>query len=70
MNGEGEYIWTDGRKYIGSYINDKKDVKFINLKVKGYGKYTWSDGRSYEGYWKNGKQHGKGKFKLLDGTIK
>ena len=32
--------------------------------------YAWADGRKYEGEWKNGKQHGKGKYILLDGTIK
>lgn len=38
--------------------------------IKGYGVYSWADGRRYEGEWKNGKQHGKGKYILLDGTIK
>ena len=29
-----------------------------------------SKGRKYEGYWQNGKQDGKGRYVLADGTIK
>lgn len=32
MNGHGEYIWLDGRKYEGQYLQDKKE---------GFGIYTW-----------------------------
>ena len=32
MHGLGVYSWPDGRKYVGSYIQDKKE---------GYGEYTW-----------------------------
>jgi hypothetical protein len=32
MNGEGEFIWPDGRKFKGSYKNDIKD---------GYGEFEW-----------------------------
>lgn len=24
MDGNGEFTWPDGRKYIGSYVEDKK----------------------------------------------
>lgn len=61
MDGKGTYIWADGRKYEGEYINDKKD---------GYGVYTWADGRKYQGYWANGKQHGIGKYIGNDGATK
>ncbi len=61
MDGRGTYIWADGRKYEGEYVNDKKD---------GYGVYTWADGRKYQGYWANGKQHGKGKYIANDNTVK
>lgn len=53
MDGKGEFIWPDKRKYIGEYRQDKKE---------GYGIFEWSDGRIYKGYWLNGKQHGEGEF--------
>ena len=46
MNGEGIFIFLDGRKYEGLYVNDKKE---------GHGVFTWPDGRKYDGNWKNGK---------------
>ena len=51
MSGHGKTIWTDGRFYIGEYLDDRKH---------GFGTFQWGDGRKYEGTWKNGKQHGKG----------
>lgn len=53
MHGNGTFTWSDGRKYVGSYIKDKKE---------GYGVFEWEDGRIYKGYWHNGKQHGEGEF--------
>ena len=53
MNGYGEYFWTDGRKYIGYYLNDKKD---------GFGIYIWNEDRAYFGFWKEGKQNGIGRY--------
>jgi len=53
MHGQGVYMWADGRKYEGEYVNDKKH---------GYGIYTYPDGRSYKGQWASGKQHGEGVF--------
>jgi hypothetical protein len=32
MNGQGVYVWLDGRKYEGQYVQDKKE---------GFGIYTW-----------------------------
>ena len=32
MQGQGEFIWPDGRKYQGSYLEDKKE---------GYGVFEW-----------------------------
>jgi hypothetical protein len=53
MEGNGFYVWNDGRKYEGQYKDDKKH---------GFGIYTWADGRCYEGYWWKGKQHGLGTY--------
>ncbi len=61
MHGQGVYTWNDGRKYEGSYHNDKKH---------GFGVYKWIDGRIYEGMWMDGKQHGKGKYILPDDSFK
>jgi len=32
MDGYGEFIWKDGKKYVGYYKNDKKH---------GFGIYYW-----------------------------
>ena len=40
MQGEGEFIFRDGRKYIGEFKKDKRD---------GMGIYLWPDGRMYFG---------------------
>lgn len=40
MDGQGEFRWPDERKYIGSYVEDKKH---------GYGEFEWPDGRKYKG---------------------
>lgn len=61
MNGKGTFTWTDGRKYIGDYIEDKKH---------GQGTFEWPDGRKYIGGWKNGKQHGNGTFYSANGQKK
>lgn len=40
MDGAGEFIWPDGRKYNGNYLEDKKH---------GFGEFEWPDGRKYKG---------------------
>jgi hypothetical protein len=54
MHGYGEFKWKDGKKYLGYYVNDKKE---------GFGIYYWaSPNRVYIGFWKGGKQDGIGKY--------
>ena len=53
MHENGTFVWPDGRKYKGGYLNDKKN---------GYGEFFWPDGRYYKGEWRNGLYHGKGMF--------
>lgn len=54
MHGYGEFLWTDGKKYKGYYVDDKKN---------GFGMYLWSEPiRVYIGFWRDGKQHGIGKY--------
>ena len=61
MDGTGVFTWSDGRKYEGEYVDDKKE---------GHGVFTWPDGRQYDGSWKNGKQHGFGIYHSSRGEIK
>jgi len=49
MQGKGVFEWSDGRKYTGTYDNDKKS---------GFGLMEWADGRKYEGEWINNKKEG------------
>jgi hypothetical protein len=51
MHGEGVFVWPDGRKYEGGYVDDQKE---------GHGIFTWPDGKLYKGSWVAGKQHGIG----------
>ena len=46
MDGYGVFTWSDGRKYLGEYKEDKKH---------GQGQFIWPDGRQYKGGWGNGK---------------
>ena len=38
MEGKGVYLWPDGRRYEGDFLEDKRD---------GYGVLEWRDGRVY-----------------------
>lgn len=40
MHGEGVFTWSDGKRYEGSYVGDKK---------QGFGCFYWPDGRVYKG---------------------
>ena len=59
--GKGEFVWLDGRRYKGEYIEDRKE---------GYGVFTWADSRVYSGQWLAGKQHGIGLYIGTDGIEK
>ena len=65
MDGNGKFTWEDGKTYIGSYVNDKK---------QGFGKLIWNNNKYYEGNWDNNKQHGEGLYflngKVLKGTFR
>lgn len=47
------FLWPDGKKYIGSFKNDKKE---------GYGELEYSDGRKFRGNWLKNKENGIGEF--------
>ena len=38
MHGVGTFIWPDGRKYVGDFVNDIKE---------GFGIFHFKDGRIY-----------------------
>ena len=46
MNGKGKYLWPDGRKYFGEFLEDNKH---------GNGEFYWPDGRKCNGKWLNGQ---------------
>jgi len=52
-NGQGTYIFLDGRKYVGRWKDGKEH---------GQGTETLPDGWKYVGEWKDGEKHGQGTF--------
>lgn len=61
MQGHGELVWPDGRKYVGRFRQNKQD---------GFGTYIVesSNGETvYEGIWKNGKLYGIGNIRYPNG---
>ena len=52
------YIWSDGKKYTGEWLNNK---------MHGHGHLIWPDGKEYIGEFAEDKRHGNGKFKWKDG---
>ncbi len=60
-NGQGLYIWTNGDKYQGQWLNGK---------FNGQGAYTWVDGSKYSGAWQHGAKNGQGTFYEATGKAK
>jgi len=58
FQGEGTYMWNDGRRYEGQWHMNK---------MHGHGKYNFADGRSYEGQYKHGVKSGMGEYSWPDG---
>jgi hypothetical protein len=60
-HGKGEYISTNGIKYIGGYVNGEKE---------GQGKvFTHDDKVAYDGQFVKGMPHGKGFAPNPDGEM-
>lgn len=84
-SGQFEYIWQDGTKYIGDFIENEASGKgkfiypsgdvyigdVIESKKNGFGKMTFANGDIYEGDWYADKMQGEGTFtiKSLDEFI-
>ena len=54
MDGQGEFVWPNGDRYIGQYINGKRN---------GLGDMEYGDGDIYRGAWRNGQYHGQGRYR-------
>jgi len=80
FNGQGTEILSNGIKYTGEFIDDKRhgngelhglNHKYIGQfkddKYHGYGTYTWLDGTQYIGQFKKGAFEGEGELTLLEG---
>ena len=52
-NGYGTYVWADGDKYVGDWVDGEKH---------GKGTYTWPSGNKYAGDFVDGKGTGQGTF--------
>ena len=59
-HGTGAYFYMNGDKYVGEFVDYKKE---------GKGTFTWANGDSYCGYWQDDEYHGKGILNK-DGIIK
>lgn len=54
-------IWSDGTRYVGGVINDKRE---------GKGTIYWQDGTRFSGYFQNDKKNGPGTMVLPDGSVR
>merc|ERR1711957_95419 len=60
MEGEGTYVFTDGRTYAGQWQDGH---------MSGHGKMSWPSGAVYEGGHLNDAKHGEGAFTWPDGRV-
>jgi hypothetical protein len=79
----GTYIWPNGDKYSGQFINgqrtgigtllwangDEYSGEFINGKRTGIGTLIWANGDEYSGQFINDKRTGFGRYEWCNGTI-
>ena len=57
LHGNGVYLWVNGDKYEGQFIDGKKH---------GIGNIKYSAGEEYTGEFKNDKPHGSGECLISD----
>ena len=55
MNGRGTFINATGGRYVGCFIDGKKDEN-----LDGIGAYYTRDGNHYDGEWKDNMMNGYG----------
>ena len=80
--GTGEYIFTNGDKYIGEWrdgsfdgkgtltwsFGDQYSGEWKDGSRTGLGTYTWANGKQYSGKWKDGIRDGEGTYTSADKT--
>ena len=83
-DGFGTYVFEKGQKYIGNWVQNKRNGigtnywpsgesyrgEFIDDKRNGEGIYFYADGSKHEGHWTNDKKNGYGLQTSKDGSIK
>jgi hypothetical protein len=81
QNGQGTWTYSNGDKYIGQYLDGKKEGEgtyifvngdkyvgeFENDNLNGEGSYTYSDGDRYVGDYDNGLRNGEGVYTYTSG---
>ena len=82
VDGRGTYVWNDGDKYVGEFVDNKRNGsgtftwangdsyvgEWVDGLANGSGTYTWESGHSYVGEWVDGKKNGEGTFICANGT--
>lgn len=61
--GDGEFLFSNGAKYVGSW----KKVSGVKLR-DGIGVYSYGP-EEYSGQWANDCMHGKGRHKFSSGAV-
>ena len=79
--GVGTYMWTDGQRYAGDWVDDvqqgrgewsskagdKYQGDFRAGRRDGSGSMTYANGMRYEGLWKADQEAGRGKLLFVNG---
>ncbi len=81
--GHGTYIWANGQRYSGNWLNDLPDGEgelissggdrykggFIKGRRHGQGRVVYSDKSEYNGTWRDDLPSGAGVIQFIDGDV-
>jgi len=81
--GHGTYIWANGQRYSGNWLNDLPDGEgelissggdrytggFIKGRRQGQGRVVYSDKSEYNGTWRDDLPSGAGVIRFIDGDV-
>lgn len=59
-NGYGTYLWEDGERYVGDWLNDARN---------GHGINYYTNGDRFDGQWRDDYKEGNGTYYYADGTF-